>query len=134
MINFIIVSHGEMANGVFNAVRLISGQHAGVEIISLKENDSIDGLQTRIETAIKKLEQSCDGILVFVDLFGASPFNAAARASAKLEHVEVISGLNLPMLLETILQRETLTLSEAKKLALESGQYGIKILSDLIST
>lgn len=133
MINFIIVSHGEMANGVFNAVRLIIGQHTGIEIISLKDNDSIDELQTRIETAIKKLEQSCDGILVFVDLFAASPFNAAARASAKHKHVEVISGLNLPMLLETILQREALTLSEAAKLAKESGQNGIKILNEFIN-
>lgn len=132
MINFILVSHGEMANGVFNAVKLISGQHTGIELISLDEGDPIDELQNRIETAVHKLEQSSDGILIAVDLLGASPFNAASRVSVKFEHVEVISGLNLPMLLETLLQREALSLLEAVQLAQESGQNGIKILSELL--
>lgn len=133
MINFLIVSHGDMANGLFNAVGLISGEHTGIEIISLKENDSIDELETRIEVAIQKLNQSSSGVLVAVDLFGASPFNIASKVAMKMKHVEVITGMNLPMLLETILQRESLTLSEAANLAKESGKNGIQILSDLIS-
>jgi len=133
MINFLVVSHGEMASGIFNAVGLISGDHIGVEIISLKENDSIDELEIRIEVAAQKLQQTSDGVLIFVDLFGASPFNIAAKVAGKLEHIEVITGMNLPMLLETILQRETLTLSEAVKLARESGRNGIMILSDLLT-
>ena len=134
MINFVLISHGEMANGVFDSVRLISGNHKGVETISLKENDSVDELEIRIKATTRSLSQTSDGVLIFVDLFGATPFNIASKVASNFENVEVITGMNLPMLLETILQRETLTLSEAKKLALESGQSGIKMLSDFIST
>jgi len=131
MINFILVSHGQMAAGIMNAAELISGKHNGVEVIDLKESDPIEELNNRMEKAILKLKESSDGIIIMVDLFGASPFNVSSLTSAKFENVDVITGLNLPMLLETLLQRESLTLKEIVTLAKQSGIDGIKVLSNL---
>jgi len=132
MINFILVSHGQMAAGIMNAAELISGKHKGVEIIGLKESDPIEELNQRVEKAILNLKDCSDGILIMVDLFGASPFNVSSLTSSKFENVDVITGLNLPMLLETLMQRESMTLTEIVSLAKQSGIDGIKVLSNLI--
>lgn len=131
MLNFLIVCHGEMAGGIYDAIRLISGEHEGIGIISLKENDSIDELESKITSAINDLLTTSDAVFIAVDLIGASPFNMASKSANSFSNVEVVSGVNLPMMLEIIMQREALSLSEAVELATESGRQGIKSLREI---
>ncbi len=132
MINFILVSHGQMAKGVMDAVELISGKHKGIQIIDLRESDSIEILGQRINQAVQDLQPGSDGIVILVDLFGASPFNQASLVASQHEDVEVITGFNMPMLLEILMQRDSLPLAEIASLARQSGTDGIKVLSDLV--
>jgi PTS system mannose-specific IIA component len=131
MINLVLVSHGDLAEGMVSAMHLIAGEQEGVIALSLKETDSIDELESRVETAIRQLNTG-DGVLLMVDLFGASPFNTCVKLLSTFPDLQVVTGLNLPMLLETVMQREGKTAAELAKSAAESGKTGIKTLQELM--
>lgn len=130
MVGLVIVTHGKMAAGLLDAVRMITGIEEGLEAIGLKEEDDVEGLMGRIEDCVNSLDRG-QGVILFVDLYGASPFNASARlALSSSRDIEVITGVNLPMLVELVMQREDLSLSELAKMAVEVGGTGICRLSD----
>jgi PTS system mannose-specific IIA component len=125
----VIISHGEMANGMVDAACMIIGEQEGVVTVILKETDDVDGLKKRVETALQQVDAG-DGVLVLVDLFGATPFNVSARVAVEHDQVEVITGMNLPMLLEVALQRESQGFAELVEIAKEAGRSGVRILSE----
>jgi len=129
MIGIIIVTHGKFAEGLLDAARLIVGNQEAVIPISLTEEDSPEGLQKQIEAAILKLDQG-DGTLLLVDLPGATPFNVSAQFALTREKTKVITGVNLPMLLEVMLSRDMVSFDEAADIAKESGAIGIKMLPE----
>jgi len=120
-----------MAEGMMDAARMIVGEMEGVVSVSLKEMDAVEDLMGRIETAIKEVEKG-DGVLILVDAFGASPFNASARLAMDREDIEVITGMNLPMLLELAVQREGQNLAAVTQIALEAGTTSIRTLSQTL--
>jgi PTS system mannose-specific IIA component len=131
MVNFVIVSHGKLAEGLVDAMALIAGEQEGVLCVALNEEDAIDGLAERVDTAVRRV-YSDDGVLILVDLFGASPFNISAQLTQKHARTQVVTGVNLPMLLETVMMRESLTLEELAALANETGKSGIKSLAEIL--
>jgi PTS system mannose-specific IIA component len=120
-----------MADGMIDAARMIVGDIDGIVPVSLKEMDSVEDLMGRIEAALTGVNQG-DGVLILVDVFGASPFNASARLAMNRNDVEVISGMNLPMLLELAVGREGLDLREVSQVALEAGNTSIRTLSQTL--
>ncbi len=133
MVHLLLLTHGQFASGILDAANLIVGKQAGVEVLALKENDSIDELGERTAAVVNKLKTGCDGVLIMVDIFGASPCNVASMLMANDPKIDVVTGLNLPMLLDVLLQRNTLSLAELAKVASISGGEGIKIVRTLIS-
>jgi mannose/fructose/sorbose-specific phosphotransferase system IIA component len=131
MVKLILVCHGTLAEGLLNAMNLITGPQEDVTAISLAEEDSIDGLESRVEAAVQD-RQPGQAALILVDLFGASPFNVSARVASRMAGVDVITGVNLPMLLETAIRRDEITLSQLAPLARDAGGGGIKVLSELM--
>ncbi len=127
-----MVSHGDMAEGMIDAARMIVGEMEGVATVSLKESDAVEDLLSRIETAVDEVDQG-EGVLILVDAFGASPFNASARLAMNRKDVEVVSGMNLPMLLELAVQREGQDLGAATQIALETGAASIRTLSQTLN-
>ncbi len=132
MIGIILVSHGHMANGMLEAANMIVGDQEGIKAIMLEEMDDVEGLMEKVSGAVQSVD-SGDGVLVLVDVFGASPFNASARLAMTRENMEVITGMNLPMLLECAIQRQSNNLKECIKIAVEAGSSSIKTLSDTIA-
>ena len=134
MIGILIVCHGNLAEGLLNAMELIIGKSPKIKAIGLYEGDAIDDLPGRIKQEIENMK--CDeGVLIFVDIVGASPFNASARVIHELpnQKLSLITGVNLPMLLETALKREEdLPLEEMSRTIKEIGKDQIKTLSDII--
>lgn len=132
MIPFVIVTHGKMAPGLLDAVRMITGIEEGLYAVSLNEEDDVEGLMGRIDDCLESLDP-LQGAMLFVDLYGASPFNASARlALSSSRDIEVITGVNLPMLVELVMQREDLSLSELAEMAVEVGPEGIRRLLDTL--
>ncbi|ACI16935.1 PTS sugar transporter subunit IIA [Coprothermobacter proteolyticus] len=129
MVGMLIVTHGRLGEGLLDAMQMIAGPQEKVDFVSLKEGDSIDELKERILSAVKMLDDG-SGVLVFVDMFGASPSNAAAYLLN--ENVEVITGVNLPMLLEIVSFRESSSLQELSANAMTAGVESIKNLTQLL--
>jgi len=129
MVGMLIVTHGRLGEGLLDAMQMIAGPQEKVDFVSLKEVDSIDELKERILSAVKMLDDG-SGVLVFVDMFGASPSNAAAYLLN--ENVEVITGVNLPMLLEIVSFRESSSLQELSANAMTAGVESIKNLTQLL--
>jgi len=129
MVGMLIVTHGRLGEGLLDAMQMIAGPQEKVDFVSLKEGDSIDELKERILSAVKMLDDG-SGVLVFVDMFGASPSNAAAYLLN--ENVEVITGVNLPMLLEIVSFRESSSLQELSANAMAAGVESIKNLTQLL--
>ena len=131
MVGIVVVSHGDMAEGMIDAARMIVGAMEYVTTVSLKESDAVEDLMGRIEIALNEVDQG-EGALILVDAFGASPFNASARLAMGRNNVEVISGMNLPMLLELAVGREGQDLPAVTQIALETGTTSIRSLSQTI--
>lgn len=134
MVGIVIVTHGTMAEGMMNAASMIVGDLEGVKAVELKEMDAVEDLMDRISAAVDEVDTG-DGALVFVDLFGASPFNASARLLGAEEErsIEVITGVNLPMVLEVAVQRSTEDLEALTQIAEDAGTDGVKVLSRVLS-
>lgn len=133
MVGIVVVSHGDMAEGMIDAARMIVGPMDGVATVSLKESDAVEDLMGRIEVALNEVDQG-EGVLILVDAFGASPFNASARLALGRKDVEVISGMNLPMLLELAVGRAGQDLAMVIQIALETGTTSIRTLSQTMKT
>jgi mannose PTS system EIIA component len=125
LVGFVIVSHGGMAEGMLEAVHMITGIEEQIEAVGLKEEDSPEGLMDLVQEAVKRVDEG-DGALIFVDLFGATPFNASARlAMIQGDGLEVICGVNLPMLLELMMMRDGESLESLVSMAVETGKNGV---------
>jgi len=132
MVGIIVVSHGSMAEGMLDAARMIVGEMEGIVAVSLKEEDAVENLMDRISDAISGVDTG-DGVLLLVDVFGASPFNASSRLAMVRDKIEVISGVNLPMLLELAIQRSDQDLESLVHIALDVGSSSIRTLSQTLN-
>ncbi len=129
MIGIVIVTHGDFADGIKSAVKLIAGPQEQFETVALREGDSIDGLKERIQAAITKTDTG-SGTLVFVDMLGASPSNAAAYLVT--DRVEIVTGVNLPMILEILAVRGDMDLTDVADMAMNAGKESIQSLSTIM--
>lgn len=113
MIGICIITHGEFAEGIKNSVEMIAGETKNLKTLGLFEGQVIEEFQDQAFEMIKQLDHG-EGVLVFVDMFGATPFNTLAQIRGRLMDNKikcgVITGLNLPMLIEATTMRESITL------------------------
>lgn len=129
MTGILLVTHGEMANGIMDSLMLIMGEQENYLTMGLKHGDDIGEFNQQIQKGIVELDQG-NGVLVLVDLFSASPYNQAAMCFSQLQGAHdyrLISGVNLPMVVEAFNQRligsDLETMYQA---AMQAGQEGIK--------
>jgi PTS system mannose-specific IIA component len=120
-----------MAFSVIESAEMIMGAMSSVYGISLDPGDSPENLEEKLNEIVQSTEQS-KGILILVDLPGATPFNVSANFAHESANVAVVSGLNLPMLIEVALQNQGISLQELEKIAKNSGMAGIKTFSELM--
>jgi PTS system mannose-specific IIA component len=131
LVGIVIVTHGAMSDGMLDAARMIVGEQQGIAGVALKESDDVESLMERVAAAVEEVDAG-DGVLVLVDVFGASPFNASARLAMTRDGMEVLTGVSLPMLLELMVQREDQSLQELVEIAREAGISGIRTLSEAL--
>jgi PTS system mannose-specific IIA component len=128
----VIVSHGKFVEGILDSARMLIGEKSlsKIEYVILTETESVEGLVEKIRRAIEKVRDE-KGVLVLVDLFGGTPSRAAAMIALENPDVYIVSGLNLPMLLQVLLNIEEDAASLAK-IAVEAGREGIIDVSEKI--
>ena len=134
MIGIVVATHGTLAAGFENALNLIMGQIENSKFLGLNEGNNIDNFGQSIYQSVVKLDEG-QGVLVFTDLQGATPFNQAVSKlrSLKPTQFEIITGVNLPMLVEAINERLLgKDLQFIKNAAMKVGQTGINDLTTLL--
>jgi len=120
-----------MASGLLDAARMIVGDQEALLALSLQEMEDVEGLMAKVEEAISQVDTG-EGVLVLVDLPGASPFNASARIAMQREGIEVVTGVNLPMLAELLVMRDGSSLEGCVDIAKEAGISGVRTLSEIL--
>ena len=128
MVGIILASHGEFAAGIKQSGEMIFGEQDKVEVVTFKNGESPDDLKQHLLDATTKFEPE-DDVLFLIDLWGGSPFNQASGIFE--EHKDkwaIVTGLNLPMLIEAYGSR--LTMDSAHELAahlVSAGRDGVKV-------
>lgn len=127
MLAFVVVSHGEFANGVVNSSYMIFGPQQKVQTVTFKLDEEPQDLAKKLDQAVATFDDD-DQVLFLVDLWGGSPFNAASRIVAEHnDRMGLITGLNLPMLIEAYTVRDK-PIDEVIAHLEETGKIGIKHL------
>lgn len=132
MINLIVATHGKMSEETVNLTKMVLGESEQLDFVTFLPGEGPEDLIEKYKNIISKYKS--EGTLFLVDLFGGSPYNAACRIVAETENTDVITGVNVPMLLEVLDAREeTNKVSELIETAKNSGINGIKIFSEIFT-
>ena len=124
MIGIVLSGHGKFASGLNSSIQLIAGKQEGFEVINFSEGMSSEELQQTLLKAVETVDQG-QGAVIFTDIPGGTPFNQAVILSTKKEKVKVVSGTNLPALLDACFSRD-LSLNDFIAKVLESGKEGLQ--------
>lgn len=130
MVGIILASHGDFAEGILQSGAMIFGEQENVKAVTLHPNDSPENLKERMKEAIATFDNS-DEILFLVDLWGGTPFNQAnGLCDGHNGKWVIVSGLNLPMLIEAYSARlSTDSAQEIASVIIIPAQEGIKTTS-----
>lgn len=125
MIGFILTGHGQFSNGLASAIEMVAGDQPAFKIVPFEGSHAAE-YGDELRAAITGMRAECDGVLVFVDLLGGTPFNQTMMISQDVDNVEIVTGTNLPMLIELLLTRGSgSSLSDLAEQAVTVGQTGI---------
>ncbi len=133
MIGIVVVTHGNLAEELISAVKFVLAQEPSVEMtgVSLDPERGFETFTDSIKSAIDKVN-SGEGILLVTDMFGGTPSNISLTFLEE-EELEVISGVNLPMLLKLATIKDDVKLKEAVKIAEKAGKDNIIVASKLLN-
>ncbi|HEX4503228.1 MAG TPA: PTS mannose transporter subunit IIAB [Scandinavium sp.] len=127
-IAIVIGTHGWAAEQLLKTAEMLLGEQENVGWIDFVPGENAETLIEKYNAQLEKLDTS-KGVLFLVDTWGGSPFNAASRIVVDKEHYEVIAGVNIPMLVETLMARDdNPSFDELVSVAVETGREGVKAL------
>jgi PTS system mannose-specific IIA component len=132
MIGGLIVSHGKLAEELLNALTIIIGEAVNIEAISIGWYDDVEESKKKISQSLKRIEQK-NGVVIFTDMFGGTASNLSF-SFLKDNQVEIITGVNLPMLIKFVSLQRSNNLKEVAKKVYEQGKKNIHLASALLST
>lgn len=125
MVGCILTGHGTFAEGVGGALEMVGGPQADFATVTFLESEAAE-YPAKLAGAISEMAERCGEVVVFCDLLGGTPFNQAMMASSATPGVKVVTGTNLPMLLECMSLRDaSTTAAELVSCAVEVGRMGI---------
>jgi PTS system mannose-specific IIA component len=130
MIGIVIVTHSALADEFLMATQQIVGTVEGIEPISIDPSDPIEEVEKRIKKGIKKVNAG-KGVLILTDMFGGTPSNISLSFQEKGK-VEIVTGVNLPMLIKLSTLREEQTLDELASFIKSYGQKNIHLASEIL--
>lgn len=130
MIGLILVTHGNLADEFVHAMEHVVGPQDDVVPICIGPNDDMEQRRSEISDAIKSAD-SGKGVIILTDLFGGTPSNLAISL-LQAGKVEVIAGINLPMLIRLAGARTELSVTDAVAAAREAGRNYITVASEFL--
>jgi mannose PTS system EIIA component len=131
MIGLILVTHGGLAEEFVAATEHVVGPQSNMQAISIGPDDDIEQRRRDILAAVEAVDAG-SGVILLTDMFGGTPSNLAISIMNQGK-VEIIAGVNLPMLIKLASVRETESLEEAVASAQEAGRKYINVASRLLN-
>ena len=131
MIGGLIVTHGRLAIELLNAAEMIVGETHHIAAVTLGWHDDVDTAASAIAKALERVQGS-DGALILTDMFGGTPTNIASTLLDPGK-VEIVTGVNLPMVIKLAEVEEGASLTAVARQLRETGQASIHIASDLLA-
>jgi len=130
MIGVVVVTHGQLATELLNAAETIVGDLPRFAAVSIGWHEDTEDARNEIEQAIGRVDEG-SGVLILTDMFGGTPSNLAMTFLAE-GRVEVITGVNLPMLIKLVnVPKQSDLLAVAREMR-EHGRHAIWVASDLL--
>jgi mannose PTS system EIIA component len=131
MIGIVLVTHGRLAIEFRAALEHVVGVQEQMETVTIGPDDNVEQRRRDIIEAVKKVD-SCDGVVILTDMFGGTPSNLAISVMSRPK-VEVLAGINLPMLIKLVKVRDEFPLADSVMAAQESGRKYITIASRVLA-
>jgi len=131
LIGGVIVTHGHLASEFIAAAEMIVGPMPHVTPASIDWHDDVDVARAELQRAITRVSRS-RGVLLLTDMFGGTPTDIASMFLDN-PNIEVVTGVNLPMILKLADQTETDSLTELSRRVREAGHEGIHVAGELLS-
>jgi PTS system mannose-specific IIA component len=129
-IGVVIVTHYRLGDEFLQALRLIVPEAPEFRAVSIEPTQSVEEMRSHIAAALAAADAG-EGVLVLTDMFGGTPSNISLSFLDE-HHVEVVTGVNLPMLIKLATLRETRSLEELAAFIKEYGQRNISVASELL--
>jgi len=126
----VIVSHGQVAGELLAAAETVVGSLGHIAAVSIGWHDDVETAKDEIARAVKKVSSGV-GVLLLTDMFGGTPTNISAMF-IKQNEIEIVTGVNLPMVIKLAAQNREMTLSEMAKEVEEQGRQAIYRTSELL--
>ena len=130
MIGLVLVTNGGLASEFIVAMDHVVGPQERIEAICIGPDDDMEGRRDDIAAAIAKVDEG-DGVIILTDLFGGTPSNLAISLM-KSDKIEVIAGVNLPMLIRLEGARKAMDVRAAVAAAREAGRKYISVASEIL--
>lgn len=129
MVGVLILTHGKLADGLKNSVEMIMGQNESFNTLGLYEGDDFTEFKEKVLEQICELD-SGEGVIVLVDLFGASPYNSVMfnyqEIKRREKNIRLITGVNLPMVIESLNARNYTSIDKLYEEVMQMGINNIK--------
>lgn len=130
----VVLTHGDLARSLYETVGLFFNERDGLEALCMDVD--MEGFKAKLRQSV--MDSPEEEILILVDLFGGTPFNMAAAmmgdAKNQGKKIEIVSGVNLPMLLEVTANIPHSSLEELSRIAFDIGRVGIRDLMTEINS
>ena len=127
----VIVTHGQVATELLSAAETIIGNFKHITAVSIGWHDDVEAAKNEIRRAVERVNEG-GGVLLMTDMFGGTPTNIASMFLQQGE-VEVVTGVNLPMVIKLASQAPGAALEEVARLVREQGRQGIYLAGELLS-
>ena len=127
----VIVTHGQVATELLAAAETIIGNFKHITAVSIGWHDDVEAAKNEIRRAIERVNEG-GGVLLMTDMFGGTPTNIASMFLQRGE-VEVVTGVNLPMVIKLASQAAGAALEDVARLVREQGRQGIYLAGELLS-
>ncbi|ADO54459.1 PTS sugar transporter subunit IIA [Paenibacillus sp. SEL3] len=125
MIGVIVGTHGKFSEEILRSTEMIFGHLENVVGVTFEPGESVNGLVEKYKAALETIDWT-DGLIFLVDLFGGSPYNAASRIVARYEKMDIVTGVNLPMIVDLLTNRGLENVENLSDLAIRAGQDSMK--------
>ncbi|WP_439327934.1 mannose/fructose/sorbose PTS transporter subunit IIB [Lonepinella sp. BR2357] len=125
MTHLIVATHGKFSEEIVNSAAMVFGEDENTHVVTFLPGEGGDDLVAKYQAIIAHLPEN-EPVLFLVDLFGGSPYNAAARVATERANTDIVTGISLPMLLECLDAKDSSSLTELVETAKEVGVQAVK--------